>query len=135
MQSCNVISNKQNINKPNDNNYGLISSWSPLTINNSCIFNNIATIVIAIYYNYELKLVDTYFDKENAKTGTIVVQNGPNTLFINALIMYETGKCIASFNYYEKAKCYKSPCNLKRGYISFNLILVIQCCLLGYLPS
>ena len=140
MQSCNVISNKQT-----SNSYGLISSYSPITINNTCILNNEATLVIAVYNNFRMTLIDTFFDKENAKIGTIVVENGPATSFINALVMHETGKCIASFDSFgkltaalskqRKSICYKSPCHIRRGYISVNLILVIQCCILGFLSS
>ena len=140
MQSCNVISNKQNIN-----NYGLITSFSTLTINSTCILNNKATLVIAVYNGYQMTLIDTLLDDANAKTGTIVVRDGPFTSFINALVMHETGKCVASFDSFgefteaipkqRKTICYKSPCHVRRGYVSLNLILVIQCCLLGFIQS
>ena len=123
MQTCNVISNKQ---KTND--YGLITSYSAMTINSTCILNNEATLVIAVYYGYQMTLIDTLLDDVNAKTGTIVVRDGPFTSFINALVMHETGKCVASFDSYgeltaatpkqRKTICYKSPCHFRRGYVS-----------------
>ena len=135
MQPCNVISNKQSTN-----NYGLISSNSALTISNTCILNNEATLVIAVYNNYQMTLINTLLDDVNAKTGTFVIRDGPVTSFVNALVMYETKKCIVSFDSFEiltaaiskqrKTFCYKSPCHVRRGYVSLKIILVIQCCLL-----
>ena len=77
IQSCNIISNKQNTNT-----YGLVSSSCELTIDNSCIMNNNATLVVAVYNNYKMTLINTFIDEDSSVSGDII-NNFNATSYIN----------------------------------------------------
>ena len=139
MQTCNVISNKQS-----NNNKGLIASYGEIMINDTCILNNEATLVVAVYNGYTMTLMNTFLDKQEYKTGTIVIENGFATSFVNALIMLKTGKCDATFDKFgdlggivskkKRSICYKSIPHCRRNTIYMRLFLTLECSLLAMLP-
>ena len=143
IEACNIINNKQ---KTNDK--GLISSESELIINDTCILNNDATLIVSVYNSYSMTIMNSYSDHPSYKTGIVAFETWAEDIFINAIVMFNTGKCIASFDSFgsitakidsEKKRrtfCYKSAVNYKKCGVSSEVTRMILCIMMiGLLPS
>ena len=91
-----------------------------------------------------MTLMNTFLDKQEYKTGTIIIESGPVTSFVNALIMLKTGKRDATLDKFgdlssieskkKRSICYKSIPHCRRNTISMSLFLTLECSLLSMLP-
>ena len=108
------------------NERGLISSEGDLTINGTCIINNEAKIIVAVYNGHSMTIMNSYADHPSNITGIVAQRHWLTGAFINEILMLKTGKCIASFDSFgsitagtdigrkRKSVCYKSAVICKR---------------------
>ena len=135
IEACNIINNKQ---KTNDK--GLISSESELIINDTCILNNDATLIVSVYNSYSMTIMNSYSDHPSYKTGIVAFETWAEDIFINAIVMFNTGKCIASFDSFgsitatekrkRKSHCYKSACSCEKSGLLNRSTRFILCILM-----